>query len=91
MLPRSFERLPRGLKLVVLGLVTWLVGLAPLAVYLVLVRLTGDRGGGPGVPGAIGFALNVVAAMLVIGGLITWLRDGSRPPSSSSSAWKRPQ
>ncbi len=85
MLPPSFERLPRGLKLVMLGLVTWLVGLAPFAVYLVLVRLTGDQGGGPGVPGAIGFALNVVAAMLVIGGLITWLRDGSRPPSSSSS------
>ena len=85
MLPPFFAQLPRGLKLVTLGLVTWLVGLAPLALYLVLVRLTGEQGGGPGIPGAIGFALNVVAAMLVIGGLATWLRDGSRRPSSSSS------
>ena len=83
MLPPFFSKLPRGMKLVMIGMVVWLVGIAPLAVYLLLVRLSGDEGAGPGFAGAVGFALNVVAVGLVIGGAITWLRDERSPPSTT--------
>jgi hypothetical protein len=73
-----FRRLPRGLKLVLAGLLVWLVATVPLAVYLVLARVLDQRGVGPGVAGMFAFALNVVAAVLVAGGVLTWLLDQLR-------------
>jgi hypothetical protein len=73
-----FARLPRGLKLVMIGMVLWLIATVPLMAYLLLARLLEQRSVGPGLPGVIAFALNVVAAALVLGGVITWLRDGRR-------------
>ena len=40
-MPPFFSRLPRGLRLAMLGLVLWLVATVPLAVYLLLVRVLG--------------------------------------------------
>ena len=34
-----FARLPRGLKLVMIGMVLWLIATAPLMAYLLLARL----------------------------------------------------
>jgi hypothetical protein len=84
-MPPFFSRLPRGLRLAMLGLVLWLVATVPLAVYLLLVRVLGQPWVGPGLPGLIAFALNVVAVALVIGGVLTWVRDDLRrkaPPPS---------
>ena len=78
-----FKRLPRGLKLVMVGMIVWLVATVPLAVYLVLARVFERPGLGPGLAGVFAFALNVVAVALVVGGLVTWLRDGrprGQPP-----------
>jgi len=61
-----------------IGLALWLIATVPLALYLFLVRWFGEPPGGPGIPGAIGFALNVVAVVLVVGGLLTWLSDDMR-------------
>jgi hypothetical protein len=73
-----FRRLPRGLKLVMAGLLVWLVATVPLAVYLVLARVLDQRGIGPGLAGVFAFALNVVAVVLVTGGVLTWLVDQLR-------------
>lgn len=78
MLPAFFDRLPRGLRLVMIGVVLWLVATVPLALYLLLARLFGEPPAGPGVSAAMGFALNVVAVILLVGGLFTWLRDDIR-------------
>ena len=43
MLPPFFDRLPRGLRLLMIGVVLWLVGTVPLALYLLLARLFGER------------------------------------------------
>jgi drug/metabolite transporter (DMT)-like permease len=84
-MPRFFSRLPRGLRLAMLGLVLWLVATVPLAVYLLLVRVLGQPWVGPGLPGLIAFALNVVAVALVIGGVFTWVRDDLRRKASPPS------
>jgi hypothetical protein len=85
-----FKRLPRGLKLVMVGMIVWLVATVPLALYLLLGRMFDQRGVGPGIPGAVAFALNVVAAVLVLGGLITWLRDDRRRKSQRADPREPP-
>jgi hypothetical protein len=84
-LPPFVVRLPRGLKLAMLGLALWLAATVPLAVYLLLVRTLGEPWIGPGLPGLIAFALNAVAVALVIGGVFTWLRDELRGKGSPPS------
>ncbi len=85
-LPVFFARLPRGLKLAAVGVALWLIASVPLLLYLVLARLFGEPPNGLGVPGAMGFALNVLGAVLVAGGLLTWLWDdrGPRRPRDRS-------
>ena len=78
MLPHVFDRLPRGLKVAMIGVVIWLLATIPLALYLLLSRWFGEPPQGPGIPGALGFALNVVGAALVAGGVVTWLLDERR-------------
>jgi hypothetical protein len=80
-----FARLPRGLKLVMVGMVLWLIATVPLLAYLLLARMLEQRWVGPGLPGVIAFALNMVAAVLVLGGLVTWLLDGRRSARRSDN------
>ena len=75
LLPWFFPKLSRGLKLVVIGVIIWLIGTAPLLVYLVLVRISGNAAVGPGVVGAFGFAANIAALLLVAAGILLWLRE----------------
>ena len=75
LLPWFFPKLSRGLKLVVIGVIVWLIGTAPLLVYLLLVRSRGNAEVGPGLVGAFGFAANIAALLLVAAGILLWLRE----------------
>ena len=82
LLPAFFPKLSLGLKLVAVGVVIWLIGTFPLLVYLLAVRLGSAAPGGPGIIGAFGFAANVAALVLVIGGIVRWLKEGrARTPA----------
>lgn len=80
MLPAFYAKLSPGLKLLTIGVVLWLLGTAPMMVYLVLARSEDLSGTGTGIVGALGVALNVAALVLVVGGLLKWVREGKRKP-----------
>ena len=82
MLRVFYSRLSPGLKLLFIGVIFWLLGTTPLLVYMFLARVGGAQSE-PGIIGAFGFAANVAALVLVVMGLLKWLReqkaDSARP------------
>jgi len=79
-----YSKLSPGLKLLFIGVIFWLLGTIPLLVYLFLAHIGGDAPTGPGVVGAFGFAANVAALVLVVVGLLKWLREQKRDAARSN-------
>jgi hypothetical protein len=89
MLRAFYSRLSPGLKLLFIGVIFWLLGTIPLLVYLLLARVSGAAQTGPGVVGAFGFAANVAALVLVVAGLVRWLREQRRDQRSENAPPRR--
>ena len=85
MLRDFYSRLSPGLKLLFLGVIFWLLGTVPLLIYMFLARLSGTAQTGPGLVGAFGFAANVAALILVVAGLVRWMREQKREQSSENA------
>jgi hypothetical protein len=85
MLRAFYSRLSPGLKLLFIGVIFWLMGTIPLLIYLLLARMSGTAQTGPGVVGAFGFAANVAALVLVVAGLVRWLREQKRDQRSGDA------
>lgn len=85
MLRAFYSRLSPGLKLLFIGVIFWLMGTIPLLSYLLLGRVSGTAETGPGVVGAFGFAANVAALVLVVAGLLRWLREQKRDQGSGDA------
>ena len=84
MLRPFYSKLSPGLKLLFIGVIFWLLGTIPLLVYLLLGRIGGDAPTRPGIVGAFGFAANVAALVLVVAGLLKWLREQKRDAARSN-------
>jgi hypothetical protein len=80
-----YSRLSPGLRLLFIGVIFWLLGTIPLLIYLLLARVSGTAHTGPGVVGAFGFAANVAALVLVVAGLVRWLREQKRDQRSGDA------
>jgi uncharacterized membrane protein YdbT with pleckstrin-like domain len=85
MLRDFYSRLSPGLKLLFVGVIFWLLGTIPLLIYMFLARVSGTAQTGPGVVGVFGFAANVAALVLVVAGLVKWMREQKRDQSSENA------